>query len=300
MKIGNRTFDAENGFYIMGILNVTPDSFSDGGRFDHMDAALRHVEDMLSDGCDILDIGGESTRPNHIKISGAEEMERVCPYIEAIKSRFDVPVSLDTYKADVAEAGILAGADMINDIWGLKWNRELAEAEGMPFAGSMAEVLAKYQAAACLMHNRRPVAGKRAATSLGSQADTKENPFGYGDVIADVIADLTESADMAKRAGMCMDRVILDAGIGFGKTLSDNLTVMKHMDAICRLGYPVLLGTSRKSVIGLTLDLPVEEREEGTLATSVLGAMKGCTFFRVHDVKKNRRALDMTQAILRA
>lgn len=300
MRIGNREFDVENEFYIMGILNVTPDSFSDGGQFNHIDAALWHVEEMLAEGCDILDIGGESTRPGHLKISGQEEIDRVCPYISAIKKRFDITISLDTYKADVAEAGILAGADMINDIWGLKWNEELAKAEEMTYTGSMAEVLARYPVAACLMHNRRPVTGSQAMTSLGNQADTKENPFGYQDVVADVIADLSDTVELAKQAGICMDRVMLDPGIGFGKTLSDNLTVMRHLDQICEMGYPVLLGTSRKSMIGLTLDLPVGEREEGTMATSVLGAMKGCAFFRVHDVKKNRRALDMTRAILRA
>lgn len=300
MRIGSREFDVENEFYIMGILNVTPDSFSDGGRFHHMDEALKHVEEMLADGCDILDIGGESTRPNHIKISGQEEIERVCPYIEEIKKRFDVPVSLDTYKADVAEAGILAGADLINDIWGLKWNQELAEAEDMAFTGAMAEVIARYQVASCLMHNRKPVMGNQAVTSLGNQADTKENPFGYGDVVTDVMSDLAETVELARQAGVCMDKVMLDPGIGFGKTLSDNLTVMNHLEQICRMGYPVLLGTSRKSMIGLTLDLPVDEREEGTMATSVVGAMKGCAFFRVHDVKKNRRALDMIRAILNA
>ena len=298
MRIGNRLFDVENEFYIMGILNVTPDSFSDGGCFDKVDAALSHVEQMLKDGCDIVDIGGESTRPNHEKISSQEEIDRVCPCIETIKKRFDVPVSLDTYKADVAEAGILAGADMINDIWGLKWNRELAEAENMPYTQAMANVLAKYPVAACLMHNRKPITGNSGATSLGNRSDTGENPFGYSDVIADVKADLAETITLAKEAGVSMEKVILDPGIGFGKTLSDNLTVMKHLDAICRMGYPVLLGTSRKSVIGLTLGLPIEEREEGTMATSVIGAMQGCAFFRVHDVKKNRRALDMTRAIL--
>lgn len=300
MRIGSREFDVENEFYIMGILNVTPDSFSDGGRFCQMDAALGHVERMLSEGCDIVDIGGESTRPGHIKISGQEEIDRVCPYIEAVKSRFDVPISLDTYKADVAEAGILAGADMVNDIWGLKWSPRPAVQGAMPNGGDMAEVLAKYQVAACLMHNRMPVTGQGTATSLGSCADTEENIFGYRDVAKDVAADLAETVGLAKQAGVCMEKVMLDPGIGFGKTLSDNLGVMKHLDKICAMGYPVLLGASRKSMIGLTLKLPVEEREEGTMATTVIGAMQGCSFFRVHDVKRNRRALDMTRAIMGA
>ena len=280
MRIGNCLFDVENEFYIMGILNVTPDSFSDGGCFDKMDAALNHVEQMLKNGCDIVDVGGESTRPNHEKISSQEEIERVCPCIEAIKKRFDVPVSLDTYKADVAEAGILAGADMINDIWGLKWSRELAEAGNMPYTKDMAKVLAKYPVAACLMHNRKPVTGNSAATSLGNRSDTGENPFGYRDVITDVKADLAETIKLAKEAGISMEKVILDPGIGFGKSLSDNLTVMKHLDAKCLMGFPVLLGTSRKSVFGLTLGRPIEEREEGAMATSdekmrAIGKMSG-------------------------
>ena len=287
MKIGKREFDTENEFYIMGILNVTPDSFSDGGCFNNMDAALRHVEEMVEDGCDILDIGGESTRPQHLKISGAQEIERVCPYIEAVKARFDIPISLDTYKADVAEAGILAGADLINDIWGLKWNAALAAEQDIEYTGSIAEVIAKYDKASCLMHNRSRV------------SQDGENPFGYQSVIQDVVSDLKDTVEIAKRAGIPMDKVMLDPGIGFGKTLADNLSVMHHLETLQILGFPVLLGTSRKSMIGLTLDLPVEEREEGTMATTVIGAMKGCCFFRVHDVKKNRRALDMTRAILK-
>ncbi len=307
MQIGNRQFDTEQGLYIMGILNVTPDSFSDGGRFNEMDAALAHVEQMIEDGCDILDIGGESTRPNHIKISSEEEIARVCPYIEKIKERFDIPVSLDTYKAEVARAGILAGADMINDIWGLKWNQELADAEEMSFVEPMAPMLARYQVPVCVMHNRKPAntgtvsgTGTHIVTSLGNQADTDANPFGYHNVVEDVIRDLEDCIHIADRAGVDRSRIILDPGIGFGKTLADNLVVMQHLEDIRHMGYPVLLGTSRKSMIGLTLHVPVEEREEGTMATSVIGAMKGCSFFRVHDVLKNRRALEMTRAVLNA
>ncbi len=287
MRIGNSEFDTENEFYIMGILNVTPDSFSDGGCFNDMDRALFHVEEMIQDGCDILDIGGESTRPDHIKISGEEEIDRVCPYIEAIKQRFDVPVSLDTYKADVARAGILAGADLINDIWGLKWNEALAAEHGMEYTGSMAQVISQYQIPSCLMHNRPK-----------KYPDSQTNPFGYEDVMKDVLSDLDETLSLAEQAGIKKELLMLDPGIGFGKTLAQNLTIMRHLEMLAAYSYPVLLGTSRKSMIGLTLNLPVEQREEGTIATSVIGAMKGCTFFRVHDVKKNRRALDMTRAIL--
>lgn len=268
MRIGKWTFDTEHNVYMMGILNVTPDSFSDGGRYDKLDQALFHAEELIQAGADILDIGGESTRPNHIKISGQEEIERVCPMIEAVKARMDIPISLDTYKSEVAKAGIQAGADMINDIWGLKWD------------GTMAQVIAKGKVASCLMHNRKEAI--------------------YDNYMEDVLADLQESLQMAKDAGMDMEQVCIDPGIGFAKTLEQNLQLMNHLEELQTLGYPVLLGTSRKSMIGLTLDLPVEEREEGTIATTVLGITKGCSIIRVHDVKANLRAAKMTLAMLRA
>ncbi len=268
MKIGTKEFDLEHEFYVMGILNVTPDSFSDGGKYNDMDHALKQAERMVEEGAAILDVGGESTRPNHIKITSAEEIERVCPVIEALKTRFDVPISLDTYKSDVAQAGIEAGADLLNDIWGLKWD------------GTMAKVIAEAGIPCCLMHNRK---------------DTN-----YQNLIEDVLADLQESADMALAAGIAREHIILDPGIGFAKDLDQNLSVMKHVGRLKELGYPVLLGTSRKSMIGLTLDLPVTEREEGTMTTSVMGLMAGCSIFRVHDVKTNMRGLSMAQAILRA
>ena len=268
MKIGTKEFDLENELYVMGILNVTPDSFSDGGRYNDLDHALQQAERMVEEGASILDVGGESTRPNHIKISSEEEIERVCPVIEALKQRFDVPVSPDTYKSDVAVAGIEAGADLLNDIWGLKWD------------GTMAKVIADAGIACCLMHNRR------------------ENV--YNDLVEDVLNDLRECVDLALAAGIAKDKIMLDPGIGFAKDLDQNLSVMKHIGRIKELGYPILLGTSRKSMIGLTLDLPVSEREEGTLATSIIGLMEGCSVFRVHDVKTNMRGLRMAQAILKA
>lgn len=268
MKIGKWDFDTANDVYIMGILNVTPDSFSDGGCYDKLDQALFHAEQMIQDGAAILDIGGESTRPNHIKISSEEEMERVCPVIEAVKRRMDIPVSLDTYKADVAAAGIRSGADMINDIWGLKWD------------GAMAHVIAEGHVASCLMHNRKEAV--------------------YHNYIEDVIADLQESIQMAKAAGMDMNQLCIDPGIGFAKNLQQNLQLMHHLERLRELGYPVLLGTSRKSMIGLTLNLPVDQREEGTIATTVYGIEKGCSIIRVHDVKANLRAVRMTLAMMQA
>lgn len=268
MIIGNKTFDTENKCYIMGILNVTPDSFSDGGRFNNMDAALRHAEEMIRDGADIIDIGGESTRPGHQQITDEEEIHRVSPVIEAVKARFDVPVSIDTYKGAVAEAALRSGADLVNDIWGFKYDPHVAK------------LTARYNAACCLMHNRREAV--------------------YDDFLNDVIADLRECTEIAKKAGVPDDKIILDPGVGFAKTLEMNLSVTNHVDMLSTLGYPVLLGTSRKSMIGLTLDLPSDQRLEGTLATTVIGVMKGCSFVRVHDVKENFRIIKMTEAILQS
>ena len=266
MIIGNREFDVENRCYIMGILNVTPDSFSDGGKFNNMDSALKHAEEMIRDGADIIDIGGESTRPGHQVITDEEEIARVTPVIEAVKRNFDIPVSIDTYKSAVAEAALQAGADLVNDIWGFRHDEKVAQ------------VTAEYGAACCLMHNRHePV---------------------YNDFLQDVADDMKECLRIAKNAGIPDDKIILDPGVGFGKTFEHNLMITNHFDVLLRLGYPVLLGISRKSMIGLALDLPVDARVEGTLATSVIGVMRGCSCVRGHDIKENRRAIQMTEAIL--
>lgn len=266
MKIGNRDFDIKNKTYIMGILNVTPDSFSDGGKYNHLDAALFHAEEMLRDGADIIDIGGESTRPGHTVITDQEEISRVVPVIEAVKSRFDVPVSIDTYKGAVAEAALKAGADLVNDIWGFKHDKKVAD------------LTAQYKAACCLMHNRHKAV--------------------YEDFLSDLVKDMEECVEIARKAGVSDDRIILDPGVGFGKTYEMNLEAIHHVDVLHQLGFPILLGTSRKSVIGLTLDLPADQRVEGTVATTVIGVMKGCAFVRVHDIKENKRAIQMTEAIL--
>lgn len=268
MQIGNMNFEIGQHTYVMGILNITPDSFSDGGRYNNLDSALFRVEEMLKEGADIIDIGGESTRPGYEVISADEEITRVVPVIKQIKERFDVPVSLDTYKLDVAKAGIEAGADLINDIWGLKADDK------------MAEVIAKADIPCCLMHNRKEAV--------------------YDDYIQDVLADLEESLIIARNAGISNDKIILDPGIGFAKTYEQNLELLNKLEILHSFGYPVLLGTSRKSVIGLTLNLPAEERVAGTLATTVLGVMKGCSFVRVHDIKENVQAIKMAEAILHA
>ena len=267
LKIGNKMFQKKGHTYVMGILNVTPDSFSDGGKWNDKDRALRHVEEMLAEGMDILDIGGESTRPGYTLLSDEEEIARVVPIIEAVKARFDVPISLDTYKSKVAQAGIAAGADLINDIWGLKYDDR------------MASVIAESGLPCCLMHNRKA-------------AD-------YHDFMQDVAADLAETLQIAERAGIADEKIILDPGVGFGKTYENNLEIINCLEELHMFGYPLLLGCSRKSVIGLTLDLPVTERVEGTLVTTVMGVIKGASFVRVHDIKENVRAIRMTEAILR-
>ena len=266
MRIGNRTFDTANHTYVMGILNVTPDSFSDGGSYNQLDLALKHVEEMMAQGADIIDVGGESTRPGYTKISDEEEIERTVPVVEAIVSRFDVPVSVDTYKSKVAEANLAAGVHLLNDIWGLKYDPE------------MAPVIARYQAPCCLMHNRK-------------EAD-------YRDFMQDVAADLADTIHLAEAAGIADEKIILDPGVGFGKTYENNLEIINCLEELNMFGYPLLLGCSRKSVIGLTLDLPVTERVEGTLVTTMFGVQKGCMFVRVHDVKENVRTIKMCEAIL--
>lgn len=269
MRIGKREFELKNKTYVMGILNVTPDSFSDGGRWNSLDAALKHTEQMIKEGADIIDVGGESTRPGYVQISDEEETERIVPVIEQIKRNFDIPVSADTYKSRTARAAVAAGADLVNDIWGLKYDAD------------MAGVIAEAGTACCLMHNRSRL---------------EENP--YGNFMEDMLSDLRETVRIAKDAGISDGKMILDPGVGFGKTYENNLEAVRCLKRLRELGYPVLLGTSRKSVIGITLDLPVTERLEGTLVTTVFAVLNGCAFVRVHDVKENVRAVRMAEAVL--
>lgn len=266
MKIGTKEFKTKGHTYIMGILNVTPDSFSDGGKFQQMDAALFHVEEMMKEGMDVVDIGGESTRPGCTPISEEEEISRVVPVIEQVKARFDIPISLDTYKSGAAKAGIAAGADMINDITGLKYDE------------NMAKVIAEAGIPCCLAHNRK-------------EPD-------YKDFMQDILEDLAVTVSIAQKAGIANEKIILDPGVGFGKSHKNDLEAIERLEVMHSFGYPVLLGASRKSVIGETLDLPVEERLEGTLVTTVFAAMREAMFVRVHDVKANARAVKMTEALL--
>lgn len=266
MLIGKKNFDIENHTYVMGILNVTPDSFSDGGKYNSKDQALYHTEEMIKDGAAIIDVGGESTRPGYTLLSDQEEIERVVPIIETIKAEFDIPVSVDTYKSEVAKQSIIGGADLINDIWGLKYDSK------------MADIIANSDVACCLMHNR--------------------NNTDYTDLIPDIIIDLKETLKIAQNAGIKSDRIILDPGVGFAKSYEDNLKVINNLKEFNIINYPYLLGTSRKSVIGLTLDVPASERMEGTVVTTVMAVQAGWAFVRVHDVKSNYMAIKMAEAIL--
>ena len=266
MIIGGKKFDVEHETYVMGILNVTPDSFSDGGKYNGMDQAMEHARQMVEDGADIIDVGGESTRPGHIMITDEEEIARVTPIIEKLKKEFDVPISIDTYKSKVAEAAVQAGADLVNDIWGLKYDKKIAG------------VIAKYNVACCLMHNREKAE--------------------YNSFLDEFCEDMRGCLAIAKEAGIADDQIILDPGVGFGKNYEHNLTIIHHLERLCDMGYPVLLATSRKSCIGQALDLPTDQRVEGTMVTTVMGVLKGAAFVRVHDVKENLRAIRMTQAIL--
>lgn len=265
MKIGTKEFDFENHTYVMGILNVTPDSFSDGGRYTTLASALLQVEHMLAEGMDILDIGGMSTRPGHEVITEEEEIRRVLPVICEVKKRYDVPVSVDTYRAKVARASVCVGADLINDIWGLRGD------------AAMARVIADSGVCCCLMHNNEKMITEH--------------------VTEGVIEDLTESLRIADEAGIDRKKILLDPGIGFAKNTEGNLAMLNRLADLHCFGLPLLLGCSRKSVIGNTLNLPADDRLEGTLVTTTLAVLARYGVVRVHDVKENKRTIAMTEAI---
>ena len=270
LKTKKQTYDLNARTYIMGILNTTPDSFSDGGRYNSVDRAVEQAVKMEAEGADIIDIGGESTRPGHTPLSAAEELERILPVIEAVEKNVSIPISVDTYKAETAKQVLENGADIINDIWGAK------------FDPKMAEVVAQYDAPIVLMHNR--------------------DNMNYTNLIADMTRDLQESINIARANGIKDEHIILDPGIGlFAKTMQDNLFAMRHLDAFKALGYPILLGTSRKSFIGTILNEPVaDNRDIGTGATTCLGISKGCQIVRVHNVKANVALRKMMDAMLQA
>ena len=257
-------------FRIMGILNVTPDSFSDGGKFTSVERAVEHARNMVKEGADIIDIGGESSRPFSSPVSEEEEMRRILPVIEEL-SDLKVPISVDTYKPKVAEEALKRGASIVNDIFGLR-------KEGM------AEVVRDYDAAVVIMHMK------------GEPKNMQMNPS-YEDTIGEIMRFFRERVEFALSKGIEEDKIILDPGIGFGKRVEDNLMLIRSLESFRCLGYPILMGTSRKSFIGKILDLDVNERLEGTIATNVISLLHGASIFRIHDVKENLRALKIAEAI---
>jgi len=287
LQIGNLTFNWGSRTYVMGILNVTPDSFSGDGiitKGNMVQVAVDQARDFLDSGADILDVGGESTRPGSVPVNTDEEMDRVLPVIQAIHQNFpETIISIDTYKARVAEEALKAGAHIVNDVWGLRADDGLAS------------VAAKYKAPVILMHNRSNPISVEVREKLGNAYVGSE----YQDLVEDVKRELLECVVIAKKANIADSHIILDPGIGFGKTRENNLELVNRLDQIRSLNYPILLGTSRKSFIGFTLDLPAGQRVEGTAATVAVGITRGADIIRVHDVREMARVAKMTDAIVR-
>jgi dihydropteroate synthase len=268
LQCHNQTLEVGARTLIMGILNVTPDSFTDGGDFVSVEAAVERARQMAAEGADIIDIGGESTRPGAEKVTLDEELRRVIPVVKALSAAVELPISIDTYKAEVARQALEAGAHIINDVWGL---------QGDSF---MAEVIVQYRCPIIIMHNRKLP--------------------NYGDFLTDVVQDMQASIDFALDAGIAAAQIVIDPGFGFAKNYEQNLLLMNHLDSLVALGYPVLLGTSRKSMIRKTLQLPTNDLIEGTAATVALGISQGCQIIRVHDIKQMKRVALMTDAIVRS
>ena len=261
-------FDYNKKTYIMGILNITPDSFSDGGNFNNIENAINHAKQMINEGADIIDLGGESTRPGHTYVDADEELRRILPVIKKLKEEINVPISVDTYKSKVAEESLKLGVEMINDIWGLQKDKY------------MANVIAKYNAYVCIMHNQDKTEYEK-------------------DIIESIKEFLNKSINIALSAGIDKEKIVIDPGIGFGKTFEQNLEVLRRLSELKTLGYPILLGTSRKSVIGNVLNVEPKDRLEGTIATTVLGIRDGVSIVRVHDVLENLKAAKMADALYR-
>jgi dihydropteroate synthase len=272
LVIKDRVYDFSR-TYVMGIVNITPDSFSGDGLYPeskYVENAILQAQTMIAAGADFLDLGAESTRPGAATVSTAEEGRRLFPVLRELVRAVAIPISVDTYKPEIAAKAVELGADIINDIWGLKPPGDSGH--------RMAEVIAQAQTPVIIMHNRTQT--------------------GYQHLIREVIASLNESIDIASRAGIEPGKIIIDPGIGFGKTVHDNLKILQNLQQLKVLGKPLLLGTSRKSVIGKVLDLPVEERLEGTIATNVWGVANGANIVRVHDVQAVSRAIRMCDAIM--
>lgn len=287
LQIGPMTFDWGRQTYVMGIINVTPDSFSGDGLFDN-EAWLAQVvvqgTQFAAEGAHLLDIGGESTRPGAEPVDAATELARVIPAIEALAAETNLPLSIDTYKAEVAAAAIAAGAHLVNDVWGLRMDP------------AMAAVCARHQVPVIVMHNRSRPRDAVQEARLGGRYVGPE----YNNLLAEVAAELKISLALAKQAGIPDQHLIIDPGLGFGKTVEQNLQLLNQLDTLKELGYPLLLGPSNKSFIGYTLDLPADDRVEGTAATIAIGIARGADIIRVHNVKVMSRVARMTDAIVRA
>ena len=292
LTVRNRTLIWGTRTFLMGILNVTPDSFSGDGLLGDqtevdpgklIEISLEMARTFVTAGVDIIDIGGESTRPGSAPVSLDEEKERILPIIQALSRQVDVLISVDTYKADVAEAALESGADIVNDVWSLHADPALAE------------VIARFEVPIILMHNRSSWANAEVRERLGG----RYIGIPYENLIEDIKRELMESVDAARAAGIPDEHIILDPGVGFGKTVEQNLELVDRLDEIRKLGFPVLLGASRKSFIGYTLDLPPEQRLEGTAAAVTIGIVRGADIIRVHDVAPMSRVARMTDAIVR-
>jgi dihydropteroate synthase len=286
LQIGFSTFAWGSQTYVMGIINVTPDSFSGDGLMSDSQWVRRAVEQgvrFAQEGAHLLDVGGESTRPGAESVEIDEEMKRVLPVIEALSSEVDLPISIDTYKSEIAAAALEAGAVMVNDVWGLRMDP------------AMAGLCAQRQVPAVIMHNRSHPRNAVQEARLGGRYLGTE----YADLLADVASELQQSIDLAKAAGIPDEHLIIDPGIGFGKTVEQNLTLLNKLDTFKSLGYPILLGPSNKSFIGYTLDLPPDDRMEGTAAAVAIGIERGADIVRVHQVKEMSRVARMTDAIVR-
>lgn len=274
LVLKNKIIDLEQQPVIMGILNVTPDSFSDGNLFFNLDNALSQADKLIKNGADIIDIGGESSRPGALSVGLQEELDRILPVVEAVKKEFEIPISVDTYKYGVAESVAKSGVEMINDITALEHSPMIAQ------------LAAQNQLAICLMHMR--------GTPQTMQAETN-----YDDLIAEVSNKLIKAAELCMSAGIKKESIVLDPGIGFGKSTDGNILLLKRLMEFSLLGFPILIGTSRKSFIGKLLGLEVDERLSGTIASNVVGLYNGARIFRVHDVKEHRQALNLAWEIIR-
>lgn len=284
LPVGDFVFEWGKRTYLMGIINYTPDSFSgDGLLGDGLDRALEQARHYAAAGVDIIDVGGESTRPGAETVTLSEELARVIPVVRALADELDVLISIDTYKAPVARAALEAGADMLNDVWALRADPH------------MVDIAAEYQVPVILMHNRSDPNNAEVREQLGGRYVGVD----YDDLVEDVKNELMMSVELAHQGGVGDEKIILDPGIGFGKTVTQNLELLDRLGEICALGYPVLLGSSRKSFIGYTLDLPPDQRLEGTAATVAVGITRGADIVRVHDVPDMVRVARMTDAIVR-